>query len=61
MNARLRQRGPLTVGGTQSSGFKGSIADLAIWNRLLSQDEIASIWAEGNAELRATPMYHSFA
>jgi hypothetical protein len=41
MNARLRQRGPLTVGGTQSSG--------------------ASIWAEGNAELRATPMYHSFA
>lgn len=53
--------GPLSVGGTRSSGFKGSIAHLAIWNRLLSQDEIASIWVEGNAELRATPMYHSFA
>lgn len=53
--------GPLGVGGTQDTGFKGSIAHLAIWNRLLSQDEIASIWTEGDAELKATPMYHSFA
>jgi hypothetical protein len=53
--------GSLSVGGTQNSGFKGSIAHLAIWNRLLSPDEIASIWAEGDAELRVTPMYHSFA
>jgi hypothetical protein len=53
--------GPVCVGGTHNTGFKGSIAHLAIWNRLLSQEEIASIWAEGNAELRATPMYHSFA
>ena len=53
--------GPLSVGGSQDTGFKGPIAHLAIWNRLLSQDEIASIWAEGDAELRATPMYHSFA
>src|SRR5258708_4730096 len=52
--------GSLSAGGTQETGFKGSIAHLAIWNRLLSQDEIASIWAEGDAELRATPMYHSF-
>jgi hypothetical protein len=52
--------GPLSVGGTQDTGFKGSIAHLAIWNRLLAQDEIGSIWAEGDAELRATPMYHSF-
>jgi hypothetical protein len=37
------------------------IAHVAIWNRLLAHDEIASIWEEGNAELRATPIYHSFA
>jgi hypothetical protein len=53
--------GRLSIGGTQDTGFKGSIAHLAIWNRLLAQDEIGSIWAEGDAELRATPMYHSFA
>ena len=53
--------GSLSVGGTQTTGFKGSIAHLAIWNRLLLSDEIASIWAEGADELRATPMYHSFA
>ena len=53
--------GPLSVGGTQETGFKGSIAHLAIWNRLLSPDDIASIWAERAAELRATPMYHRIA
>jgi hypothetical protein len=37
------------------------IAHPVIWNRLLAHDEIASIWEEGNAELRATRMYHSFA
>jgi hypothetical protein len=52
--------GSLSVGGTQATGFKGAIAHVAIWNRLLSQDEIASIWAEGTAELRAMPMFHSF-
>ena len=45
----------------KTTGYNGSIAHLAIWNRLLSQDEIASIWTEGDAELKATPMYHSFA
>jgi hypothetical protein len=53
--------GPLRVGGTDQTGFKGAIAHLALWNRLLSPDEIAAIWAEGDADLRATPMYHSFA
>jgi hypothetical protein len=57
----LTGTGSLTVGGTQETGYKGSIAHLAIWNRLLSREEIASIWTEGDAELRATPMYHSFA
>ena len=52
--------GALRVGGTQETAFKGSIAHVAIWNRLLSQAEIASIWTEGAVELRHTPMYHSY-
>ena len=53
--------GPISIGGTNSVGYKGSIAHVAIWNRLLSSDEITSIWTEGQAELRDTPMYHSYA
>lgn len=52
--------GPLRIGGTPSVGYKGSIAHLAIWNRLLSSAEITSIWSEGLTELRGTPMYHSY-
>jgi hypothetical protein len=52
--------GPIWIGGTNSSGFKGSIAHVAIWNRLLSSAEITSIWTTGQTELRDTPMYHSY-
>jgi hypothetical protein len=52
--------GPITVGGTQTTGYKGAIAHLAIWNRLLSASEIASIWTAGADDLRNTAMYHSY-
>ena len=52
--------GALKIGGTQETAFKGSIAHVAIWNRLLSSSEIMSIWTEGQTELRVTPMYHSY-
>jgi hypothetical protein len=52
--------GQISIGGTDSSGFKGSIAHVAIWNRLLSSDEVASIWTAGQTELRDIPMYHSY-
>jgi hypothetical protein len=47
--------GPLSVGGTAETGFNGAIAHLAIWNRLLAQDEIDSIWTQGSADLQAAP------
>jgi Concanavalin A-like lectin/glucanases superfamily len=53
--------GPITIGGNSSSGFKGSIAHVAIWNRLLSPGEITSIWTAGQLELRGTAIYHSYA
>jgi hypothetical protein len=52
--------GPITVGGMQTTGFKGAIAHLALWNRLVSPAEIASIWTAGATDLRDTPMYHSY-
>jgi hypothetical protein len=52
--------GPITVGGMQTTGFKGAIAHLAIWNRLLSAGEIASIWTAGANDLSNTAMYHSY-
>jgi hypothetical protein len=52
--------GAVRIGGTQETGFKGSIAHVAIWNRLLSTAEIASIWREGEGELLNTAMYHSY-
>jgi hypothetical protein len=52
--------GPITVGGTQTTGYKGAISHLAIWNRLLSVTEIASIWTAGTIDLRGTAMYHSY-
>jgi Concanavalin A-like lectin/glucanases superfamily len=53
--------GPINIGGNNSSGFKGSIAHVAIWNRLLSPIEIDSLWIAGHSELRDTTMYHSYA
>jgi hypothetical protein len=47
--------GPLSVGGTAETAFNGAIAHLAIWNRLLSQDEIDSMWTQGAADLAAAP------
>jgi hypothetical protein len=52
--------GQISIGGTNSSGFKGSIAHVAIWNRLLSPAEVTSIWTAGQADLHDTPMYHSY-
>jgi hypothetical protein len=52
--------GPITVGGMQTTGFKGALAHIAIWNRLLSATEIASIWTAGASDLSNTPMYHSY-
>jgi hypothetical protein len=52
--------GPITVGGTLETGYKGAIAHLAIWNRLLSASEIAAIGAAGVTDLHGTPMYHSY-
>jgi hypothetical protein len=48
-------KGPLSVGGTAETGFKGAVAHLAIWNRLLLQDEIDSMWTRGTADLQAAP------
>jgi Concanavalin A-like lectin/glucanases superfamily len=52
--------GSITVGGSQETGFLGAIAHLAIWNRLLSDNDIASIWSAGASDLAACAMYHSF-
>jgi hypothetical protein len=52
--------GLITVGGSQETGFLAAIAHLAIWNRLLSDNEIASIWSAGASDLGGCAMYHSF-
>jgi hypothetical protein len=52
--------GVIRVGGTPATGFKGALAHLAIWNRLLSAEEIASIWTAGASDLDGTAMYHSY-
>jgi Concanavalin A-like lectin/glucanases superfamily len=52
--------GRITVGGMQTTGFKGAIAHLAIWNRLLPAAEIVSIWTAGATDLHDTAMYHSY-
>jgi len=51
---------PISIGGNSSSGFKGAIAHVAIWNRLLSATEVDSLWIAGQSDLRDTPMYHSY-
>lgn len=52
--------GPISIGGNNSSALRGSIAHIAIWNRLLSRAEIDLLWTAGQSELRDTPMYHSY-
>ena len=52
--------GQIRVGGMQTTGFKGAIAHFAIWNKLLSPAEIASIWTAGANDLRHTAMYRSY-
>ena len=52
--------GSITVGGSQETGLQGAIAHVAIWNRLLSDDEIASIWSAGASDLSSCAMYRSF-
>ena len=52
--------GPISIGGNNSSALRGSIAHIAIWNRLLSRAEIDRLWTAGQSELRDTPMYHSY-
>jgi hypothetical protein len=52
--------GPLRIGGVASIAYKGSVAHVAIWNRLISAADIKSIWNAGLGDLQATPMYHSF-
>ena len=52
--------GPITVGGMQTTSFKGAIAHFAIWNRLLLAAEIASILTAGATDLSNTAMYHSY-
>jgi hypothetical protein len=46
---------PISVGWDNSSGFKGVIAHVAIWNRLLSPTEIDALWSAGQSELLSTP------
>ena len=61
ISAYSHSRGPARLrSGSQETGFQGAIAHLAIWNRLLSGDEIASIWSAGAGDLGASAMYHSF-
>ncbi len=50
----LAASGPVSVGGTAETGFNGAIAHLALWNRLLSRDEIDAIWRQGAADLQLT-------
>jgi len=52
--------GPVRIGGNLRTGFKGGIAHVAIWNRLLTPDEIASVWSAGVADLQGDAMYHSY-
>ncbi len=52
--------GPVRIGGNLKTGFKGGIAHVAIWNRPLSSDEIASVWSAGVADLQGDAMYHSY-
>lgn len=44
--------GRIAIGGSiNKTAFRGAIAHVALWNRLLSHNEIVAIWSEGMAEL----------
>ena len=49
--------GKIAIGGSiNKTAFRGSVAHVALWNRLLSQNEIVSIWSAGLAELGQMPV-----
>ena len=53
--------GPISIGGSiGKTAFQGAVAHVALWNRLLMDNEVERIWAEGLAELRRTPMYRPY-
>jgi hypothetical protein len=53
--------GPIAIGGSiDKTAFRGAVAHVALWNRLLTAAEIERIWSEGLAELRLTPMYQPY-
>ena len=44
--------GRIAIGGSiGKTAFRGAIAHVAIWNRLLTNNEVDRIWSEGLAEL----------
>lgn len=44
--------GRIAIGGSiNKTAFRGAVAHVALWNRLLSHNEIVAIWSEGIAEL----------
>ena len=47
--------GSIRSGDRKKPACKGPFAHLAIWNRLLSGDEIASIWSAGASDLASLP------
>jgi hypothetical protein len=50
--------GPIAIGGSiDKTAFRGAVAHVALWDRLLTVTEIEGIWSAGQAELRVTPMY----
>lgn len=53
--------GEIAIGGSiDKTAFRGSVAHVALWNRLLDANEIEHIWRAGLAELRLTPMYRRY-
>lgn len=48
--------GEIAIGGSiDKTAFHGSVAHVALWNRLLSTDEIQQIYQAGRAELAQSP------
>ena len=53
--------GEIAIGGSiGKTAFRGSIAHVALWNRLLNAEEIDRIWNAGLAKLRETAMYQPY-
>jgi hypothetical protein len=53
--------GRIAIGGSiDKTAFRGAVAHVALWNRLLTATEIEGIWSAGLTELRLTPMYRPY-